>query len=184
MTCHFDVDIRFCAQYGIRKSHIAKTVVHNLPWLWITILCSPIKGFGSDFQFNSWLCNLRESLPNHCCRWLSWEWNQWLKVLIINIPNASVMEILLCCASVMEILLCCASVMDILLCCSKPNCERLKYIYISIIWVPPCKLTALSWLNRHWGSCCLSLNQIYKMPFRMFGHTEITRFYYHTIVCL
>ena len=120
MTWQFDVDIRFCAQYGTRKSHIAKTIVHtcNLPWLWIPILCATIQGFGNDFHFHSWLCNLRESLPNHCCMWLSWEWNQWLNVLYSNISSASVMEILLCCASVMEILLCCASVMEILLCCA------------------------------------------------------------------
>ena len=118
MTWQFDVDIRFYAQYGTRKSHIAKTTVHDLPWLWITILCSPIKGFGNDLHFHSWLFNLRESLPNHCCRWVSWEWNQWFNVLYSNIPNALAIEILLCCASVMEILLCCASVMEILLCCA------------------------------------------------------------------
>ena len=118
MTWQFDLDIRFYVQYGTRKSHIAKTTVHNLPWLWITILCSPIKGFGNDLHFNSWLFNLRESLLNHCCRWVSWEWNQWFNVLYSNIPNASAMEILLCCASVMEILLCCTSVMEILLCCA------------------------------------------------------------------
>ena len=99
----------------IPHHHLTKTAVHNLSWLWINILCSHIKGFGNDFHFQSWLCNLRESLPNHCCGWLSWEWNQMLKLLYNSIHSASVMEILLWCAPVMEILLC----------CSKPKCERL-----------------------------------------------------------
>ena len=170
MTWQFDVhvDTHFCAQYGTRKSHISKTAVHNLSWL-----CSPIRGFGSDFHFHSWLCNSRESLPNHCCRWLSGELNQWLKVLYSSSASASVIKILSCCVSVMEILLR----------CSKPKCERFTLYVISIICVAQCKLTALFWLNQQLRSCCLSLNHIYicKIPIRMFWHTEITIHDYHTL---
>ena len=54
-TWQFDVDICFYAQYGIRRSQAANTVVRNLPWLWIIILGLPIRGFANNFH--QWFCS-------------------------------------------------------------------------------------------------------------------------------
>ena len=64
-TWQFDIDIHFYAQYGIRRSQDANTVVHNLPWLWIIILCLPIKGFANNFH------HVNELYDNDAC--ISWD---------------------------------------------------------------------------------------------------------------